>query len=328
MFGFIPKLNGFFLAKLKFAPALNWLPGVGPKMGLVFLGVLLSAGLFQLSSPVLAAEGAQPWGVLMQDPASPVQGQINNLHHILLWIIVAISVFVLALLVYVMVRYNHKTNPVPSTTTHHTKLEIIWTVVPCLILLGVAFPSFKLLYYSDRVPPKTDLTLKVTGHQWYWSYEYDQQNVSFDSHALWDQPTTSDQDAQELAKESAANWLIQTPPRRMLEVDNRLVLPLNASVRVQINSGDVEHSWFLPSMGINRMAVPGRTNEVWLRAEREGVFYGQCSMICGTGHGFMPIVVEVVPLDQFQAWLKGKKSAVGMRDLEDGIHLTARAESL
>ena len=253
------------------------------------------------------------WGINLQDPGSPIQARINDFHTLLLWIIFAISIFVLGLLAYVMARYNKWTNPVPTTTTHNAKLEIIWTLLPCLILIGIALISFPLLYYSDRVPTKVDLTLKVTGHQWYWSYEYpDNSDISFDSHAIWDSSDVTEDQANKLIADASPSWLIKGPTFRLLEVDNRIVLPVGAVVRVQITATDVEHSWFLPSLGVNRMAVPGRLNEVWLKVDHEGIYYGQCSMICGNGHGYMPIVIEGVSPDKFAAWVQSKKTSVGM----------------
>ena len=169
-----------------------------------------------------------------------------------------------------------------------------------------------LLYYSDRAPDKIDMTLKVTGHQWYWTYEYpDNGDLSFDSHAIWDSSAVTDDQAAKLIADAASGWLVKSKPLRLLEVDNRVVLPVGKAIRVQITGSDVEHSWFLPSLGVNRMAVPGRLNEVWLKLDHEGIYYGQCSMICGNGHGYMPIVIEGVTPDQFAAWVQAKKSSVG-----------------
>jgi cytochrome c oxidase subunit II len=247
----------------------------------------------------------------MQSPGSPVQSYINYFHNILLVLITIICIFVLALLGYVIVRYNKWTNPVPNQTTHNVKLEIIWTLIPCLILLGVALISFPLLYYTDQMP-QPDLSLKVTGHQWYWSYEYpDNADVTYDSHAIWDSSDISDADASKLIADSSPGWLIKNQPQRMLEVDNRVVLPIGKNIRVQITAGDVEHSWFIPALGINRMAVPGKLSELWLKIDHEGIYYGQCSMICGNGHGYMPIVIEGVSPDAFSAWIQSKKSSVG-----------------
>lgn len=271
------------------------------------LGILVVSGT--AVSTAFADEGTPvAWGLGLQAPASPVGRHIDDFHNVLLWIITIISVFVLGLLLYVIARYNKYVNKKSSKTTHNVKLEVVWTLVPCLILIGIALISFPLLYYSDRIPPP-DLTLKVTGHQWYWSYEYpDNGGISFDSHAIWDSSDVTEDQAAKLIKDAESGWLVQDKPLRMLEVDNRVVLPVGKVVRVQIAAGDVEHSWFLPSMGINRMAVPGHLTELWLKVDHEGVYYGQCSMICGRGHGYMPIVIEGVAPEKFAAWAAKKKS--------------------
>ena len=189
------------------------------------------------------------------------------------------------------------------------KLEIIWTVIPCLIVAYIAWISFPLLYKIDRMP-KPDLTLKVTGHQWYWSYEYPENNdISFDSIAIWNTPDITKEQAEAAIRDAAPHWLIKSDPQRLLEVDNRVVLPIGKVVRIQITGADVEHSWVVPSLGVNRMAVPGRLNEVWFKIDHEGLYYGQCSMICGTGHGYMPIVIEGVSPEAFDAWVASKKTS-------------------
>lgn len=263
---------------------------------------------------IMSAQAAipEPWALNLQPPGSSISDKIFDLHNLLLWIITGICVFVLGLLIYVVVRYNEKANPIPSRTTHNFKLEVIWTVVPVLILLVIAFPSFKLLYYQDRIPENADVTLVVTSHQWYWSYEYPDQGIaSFDSRPLWDQPSTTDEQALQLARESSPNWLIKNEPVRMLEVDNRIVLPVETKVKVLIKAADVLHSWFVPSLGVNKMSVIGRTNQIWLDIKKEGVYYGQCSLICGTGHAYMPIVIEAVSREKFDAWVKSKQTSVG-----------------
>jgi cytochrome c oxidase subunit 2 len=276
---------------------------------------VLVAGLTLLfaGAPAAFANGIpEAWGLGLQPPGSAVEMHINRFHDILLWLISVIAVFVLVLLLYVMARYNKWTNPKPSRTTHNIRLEVIWTLIPCLILIAVAFISFPLLYYTDRVPPP-DVTLKVTGHQWYWSYVYtDQGNVAFDSHAIWSDSTpATNAAAAKVISESEPGWLIKNQPIRLLEVDNRVVLPVGKIVRVEITGDDVEHSWFVPSLGVNRMAVPGRLSELWIKIASPGIYYGQCSMICGNGHGYMPIVVEGVTPEQFADWVKSKQTKVG-----------------
>jgi len=279
---------------------------------------LLLAGTFMLAFipalPALADGAPQAWGLNLQPPASPIEARIYDLHTLLLWIISLISLFVLVLLIYVVVRFNKAAHPIPTMTTHNAVLEIVWTLLPCLILISIAIISLPLLYYTDREPP-IDLTLKVTGHQWYWSYEYPDQGVAFESHAIWDASDVTEDQAAKLIADASANWLIKSEPLRMLEVDNRVVLPVGKNVRVQITGGDVEHSWFMPALGANRMAVPGRLNELWLKIDHEGLYYGQCSMICGQGHGYMPIVIEGVSPDAFATWAKAKKTAVGQNNL-------------
>ena len=250
-----------------------------------------------------------PWGMGLQVPGSEIGGRIDQFHDLLLVVIFGVVLLVLALLVYVMVRFRRSRNPVPSQRTHNLPLEVIWTLVPCLIILGLAWISFPLLYAMDRMPPP-DLTLKVTGHQWYWSYDYpDRDNIAFDSMGLWDASDPSDADVAPAIKEASAHWLIKGEPMRLLEVDNRVVLPVGKVVRVQITGSDVLHSWFVSSLAVNRMAVVGRLNEVWLKIDKPGLYYGECSMICGTGHGFMPIVIEAVTPEQFDLWATKQKTA-------------------
>lgn len=282
-----------------------------------FAGFLLAACVF--TAPAFADGIPKAWGIGLQNSGSPVESYIDYYHNILLWLISAISLIVLLLLVYIIARYNKWLNPTASKTAHNLKLEIVWTLIPALILLVIFFVwSMPLLYYSDRAPTNPDLTLKVTGHQWYWTYEYpDNGDLSFDSHAIWDSSGVTDDQAAKLIDDASDGWLIKRKPLRLLEVDNRVVLPVGKTVRVQIAATDVEHSWFMPSLGVNRMAVPGHLNEIWLKIDHEGIYYGQCSMICGNGHGYMPIVIEGVSPQQFAAWAQSKKSSVG------GIFLNA-----
>lgn len=241
------------------------------------------------------AAAPQPWEMGLQPAASPVMRMAADFHDLLLVIITVITLFVLALLVWVAVRYNAKRNPAPSRTSHNTLLEVAWTVVPVIILLVIAVPSFKLLYFMERTPP-ADMTVKVTGHQWYWEYEYpDHGGFSFLSNMIPPEDIKPDQ-------------------RRLLEVDNRLVVPAGATVRVQVTATDVIHSWAVPSFGVKKDAVPGRLNEIWFRADAPGVYYGQCSQICGVNHGFMPIAVEAMPKEQFDAWVAKAKVAYGTPD--------------
>ncbi|SMF77578.1 cytochrome c oxidase subunit 2 [Azospirillum oryzae] len=236
------------------------------------------------------ANEPRPWEMGMQPSASPVKHLMTSFNDLLTVIITLIVILVAGLLAYCVVRFNAQRNPVPSKTSHHTVLEVAWTVVPVIILIVIAVPSFKLLYAAERIP-QADMTIKVTGHQWYWDYEYpDHGNITFSSYMI---PETD----------------LKPGQRRLLEVDNRVVVPVNTTVRVLVTAGDVIHSWAIPAFGLKKDGVPGRINETWFKAEREGVYYGQCSEICGTNHGFMPIAVEAVSREAFDAWVAKAKTA-------------------
>lgn len=283
---------------------------------------LVIAGLALLAAPSARADGApHPWGMGLQTPGSSIGSRINDFHAVLLVIISVVVLLVLALLVYVIVRYRKSRNPEPSRTTHNVRLEIAWTAIPCLIVLGIASISFPLLYDIDHMPDP-DLTLKVTSHQWYWSYEYpDHGAISFDSMSIWSMAEPTEEQVVQAVAEASARWLVKGPPLRQLEVDNRVVLPVGKVVRVQITGADVLHSWFVPSLGINRMAVAGRLNEVWFKIDQPGLYYGQCSMVCGIGHAYMPIVIEAVAADQFEGWAATQKAATdGARSLAAAIN--------
>ncbi|HEY0834347.1 MAG TPA: cytochrome c oxidase subunit II [Azospirillum sp.] len=237
----------------------------------------------------------QPWQVWHQTAASPVMRMMDNFHHLLLWIMIAVCLLVVVLLGIVVVRFNAKRNPVPSRTSHNTMIEVIWTVVPVIVLVVIAVPSFRLLYYLDRAAD-AEMTIKVTGRQWYWDYEYpDQGGFTFSSIMI---PEDS----------------LKPGQRRLLEVDNPVVLPVGTTIRVLITAGDVIHSWALPTAGIKDDAIPGRINETWLRIEQEGVFYGQCSEICGTSHAYMPIQVIAVSKERFARWAEEAKTKFAARD--------------
>ncbi|MDB5376364.1 MAG: coxB [Rubritepida sp.] len=223
------------------------------------------------------------WGMGLQAAAGPIKERIHDFNDLLLWIIVIITVFVAGLLAWCIWKYDHKKNAVPSQNSHNTVLEIAWTVIPVLILLVIAIPSFRLIYYEDRARD-ADLTINVTGRQWYWNYAFpDNGNFNFDSRIV-----------------AAAD--LKPGQLRNLEVDEPLVIPVNRTVRVMTHGQDVIHSFFVPSLGIQRYAIPGRTIETWMRADHTGTFYGQCNQICGTNHAFMPIVVRAVPQAEFDAW--------------------------
>ncbi len=228
-----------------------------------------------------------PWQLGLQTAASPVMDNIAWFHDFLLWIIALITLFVLALLVIVVIRFNARKNPVPSRTTHNTFIEVIWTIVPVLILVAIAVPSFRLLFYELKVPA-ADLTVKATGKQWFWSYSYPDSKLEFDSIMLRDNERKPGQP-------------------RLLAVDNEMVVPVDKVVRLLVVGADVIHSFSVPSFGIKIDAVPGRVNETWFKAEREGTYYGQCSQLCGRDHAFMPIAVHVVSEKDYAAWITQAK---------------------
>ncbi len=257
------------------------------RLVIAFLAASLMASVG--AGPALAGMG-QPseWQLGFQQSVTPVMDNITWFHDFLLYVITAIVIFVLALLVIIMVRFNARANPVPSKTTHNTLIEVVWTVVPVLILVVIAVPSFRLLFFQLNIP-QADLTVKATGKQWYWSYSYpDNGKFEFDSLILQDKDRKAGQP-------------------RLLAVDNELVVPVNKVIRVQTTASDVIHSFAVPSFGIKIDAIPGRLNETWFKAEREGVYYGQCSELCGKNHAFMPIAVRVVSDREFSAWVEDAK---------------------
>lgn len=258
------------------------------------LAVMVASALMWDGAMHFAAAGTgepSAWQLNLQGSVTPVMDAIHGLHNYLLVIITAIMVFVLGLLIYVCVRFNAKANPTPSKTTHNTVLEVAWTVVPILILITIAIPSFRLIYFQREIP-QADLTIKATGNQWYWSYEYpDQAGISFDSAMLTD-------------AEAAEKNL-----PRLLATDNEVVVPTGKIVRLIVTAGDVIHGWTIPSFGAKIDAIPGRLNEEWFKVEKDGIYYGQCSELCGKDHAFMPIMVRAVPQADFDAWAAKAKAA-------------------
>jgi cytochrome c oxidase subunit 2 len=264
----------------------------------VFKRLTTLAVLFVLAGAGAAFAGSgqpSPWQLGMQQSASPVMDDIISFHDRLLYIITAITAFVLVLLIVVMVRFNARSNPVPTRTTHNTWLEIAWTVIPIVILLVIAIPSFKLLFLQLNLP-EADLTVKATGKQWFWTYSYpDNGKFEFDSLMLKDAERKPEQP-------------------RLLAVDNDMVVPVNKTVRVITTGSDVIHAFAGPSFGIKIDAIPGRINETWFKATREGVYYGQCSELCGKDHAFMPIAVRVVSEQEFATWLEQAKKKWARND--------------
>ncbi len=241
-----------------------------------------------LLAPSLGYAQPEDWEVGFQKSVTPIADQIHGFHDLLLVIITAIVIFVLVLLIWVMVRYNAKANPTPSRNAHNTTLEVAWTIVPVLVLLVIAIPSFRLLYAQYDFP-KADLTIKATGHQWYWSYNYpDSGNFNYDSLMVEDADLKPGQP-------------------RLLAVDNEVVVPVNKVVHVLLASDDVIHNWTVPAFGVKLDAVPGRVTRVWFQARETGTYYGQCSELCGERHAFMPISVRVVTDQEFTAWLEDAK---------------------
>jgi cytochrome c oxidase subunit 2 len=244
------------------------------------------------------ADQPSPWQINLQPAATPIMSQIRWFNAYSLWFVVPITLLVLALLFVVMIRFRASKNPVPSRTSHNTVIEVIWTIGPVLILLFLAVPSFQLLTEQLTFPQNPDVTVKATATQWQWNYEYEgsgETPVAFDSYLL------KDQDRAAAGKEDKSRY------PRLLAVDNELVLPVNKTVRVLVTAAptDVIHAFAMPSFGVKIDAVPGRLNETWFRAEREGLFYGQCSELCGKDHAFMPIAIHVVSEDKYKQWLAG-----------------------
>ncbi len=252
-----------------------WLAGAGPAWAQVPAGGELGA--------------PKPWQLGFQAPQSNVQAGIEGLHSLILWLMALVTVFVAALLLYCVWKFRESVNPKASRVSHHTALEVAWTVLPVLILVVIAIPSFRLIYYEDRTDA-ADMTIKVTGHQWYWEYSYpDNGNVRFDSYMV-------------------AEDDLKPGQLRNLDVDNRVFVPAGKNIRILATSADVIHSFFIPSLGVQRYAIPGRTIETWVRVDKPGVYYGECNQICGTNHSAMPISVQAMNDQDFAAWLETAKT--------------------
>lgn len=278
--------------------ALALLFGLGLTIGQGDVGFVASA--LADGMPAESSMGLQPSN-------SPVMTDIHGFYNFILAIMVAVVVLVTALLIYVMIRFNRRANPNPSRTSHNTLIEVIWTVVPVLILIVLAIPSFRLLYKQLDIPD-AELTVKATGYQWYWGYEYpDNNGVSFDAYMIADNDLKEGQ-------------------LRNLSVDNPLVVPVDTTIRMIVTGGDVIHSWALPVFGVKIDAIPGRLNETWFRAEKTGTYYGQCSELCGMNHAFMPIEIKVVSKDDFQSWISGKQQAQGLLPEEKVASAQAASE--
>ena len=262
--------------------------------------ILLTLTTFFISFEAMANQ-PKDWQLGFQEAASESMRDIISFHdNLLLPIIIAISAFVLFLMLYVCVKFRASANPNPSKRTHNVAVEVLWTLIPCLILIVIAVPSFKILYKQDAIP-KADLTIKAIGYQWYWGYEYPDENIIFDSYMVEDKDLKANQP-------------------RLLAVDNEVVVPVNKVVKVLITANDVLHAWALPSFGVKRDAVPGRINETWFKAEKTGTYYGQCSELCGIKHAFMPITVKVVSEEEYQEWLMDARVKFAKEPIENEIN--------
>jgi cytochrome c oxidase subunit 2 len=282
----------------------------------VVMGTLLVGAGVALAQSAPPPEPGQPahWQMGFQQAATPVMEWINWFHHGLLITIIVISLFVLALLIYVMVRFNARANPTPSRTTHNTFIEVVWTLVPVIILVAIAIPSFRLLFYQLTIPAMSaeqgDVTIKATGRQWYWAYSYpDHGNFEFESRLACD----------------AARKECKAP--RLLAVDNEVVVPVNKNVRVITTGGEVIHAFAVPAFGIKIDSIPGRINETWFRATRTGIYYGQCSELCGKDHAYMPIAVRVVSEDEFKTWVEGARKKYAREDVVPATTVASAEQS-
>lgn len=243
------------------------------------------AGIFLTSEAF--ADFPRPWQMGFQEPATPVMKMLNDFHNLLLVFVFVSGIFVFLLMSYVVLRFNAKSNPVASKTTHNTLLEIIWTVVPTVVLIFIAIPSMHTLFFSSTIKD-AQMTIKVIGYQWYWGYKYPDQGIAFESNIKQDKD-------------------LKPGDIRLLSTDNQVVVPVDTTIRVQITAADVIHSWAVPSFGVKMDAVPGRLNETWFKVDKPGIYYGQCSELCGVNHGFMPIEVKAVSKEEFAKWVEEAK---------------------
>ena len=265
--------------------------------------------LFLLLPGSVLANQPKDWQLGFQKSASETMDDIVWFHdYMLLPVITAITVFVLFLIAYACIRFRASKNKEASTTSHNTFIEVIWTLVPCLILIVLAVPSFKVLYSQDEIP-KADVTIKAIGYQWYWGYEYPDENIIFDSYMIEEKDLKEGQP-------------------RLLSVDNEVYVPVNKVVKVMITANDVLHAWALPSFGVKRDAVPGRINETWFKADRVGTFYGQCSELCGIKHAFMPITVNVVSQEEYNQWLERAKVEFAKEEINNKIKLAKQIKEI
>ena len=274
--------------------------------GLLFPAALVASSLSATGAWAQATEGsyAVDRQINLMPAATDHMQSIHDFHNLMLVIITGITLFVLGLLIWVMVRYNAKANPKPATWSHNTMIEVVWTLVPVVILAFIGLQSLRLLYEGDVVPDNPDVTVKATGHQWNWSYAYPDLGVEIELSEM-----ASDEEAKAAGE----------PRLLAVKEGGRVVVPVNKIIRVQVTASDVIHSWAVPALGVKTDAVPGRLNETWFKANREGVFYGQCSELCGARHAFMPIAVEVVSQEKFDEWVAMKKSTASLNSASTAL---------
>lgn len=280
-----------------------------------FITALLLTGLAIWSLPAFATETVGqplPWQINLQDAGSPSAEKMHEFHNLLLYIITGISVFVLFLLVYVALRFNKKANPKPKQFSHNVTIEVIWTLVPILILIVIAVPSFKLLYFIDRTA-EPEMTLKVTGYQWYWGYEYpDHDGINFLSYMIADEDIDASKGEQ-----------------RLLSTDTKVVLPIDTNIQILVGAADVLHAFAMPALGVKMDAMPGRWNETWVNISKPGIYYGQCSEICGKNHAYMPIEIHAVSKEDFAAWVERAKEEYSALEIpsqfNDGVKYASLA---
>ena len=264
-----------------------------------------------LAMPGLANAGEPlPWQKGMQEPASQSAEHLVDFHNFMLWIITGITLFVFALLVYVVLRFNKRANPKPSTRSHNVLIEVIWTVIPVIILIVIAIPSMKLLYFVDRTH-EPEMTLKVTGYQWYWGYEYpDHGDINFLSYMIPD----NEIDASKGEK-------------RLLSTDTKVVLPIETDIQILVTAADVLHAWAVPALGVKMDAIPGRLNETWVHIKKPGIYYGQCSELCGKDHSYMPVEIHAVTKEDFEVWVEQAQEEFGSLSVPVDTTLQLAAQS-
>ena len=257
---------------------------------------------FSVFGYALADGGPKPWQMDFRPAATPTMEKVVAFNNFVNPIIIAIALFVIGLMIYIAIRFSEKNNPKPTKTTHNTFLEIIWTVIPVLILVVISIPAFKLLYFSHH-NPNTEMTIKAIGNQWYWSYEYPDHGITFDSNML----CGTKEECDELSAETGEKYV------RLLSVDEPVVVPVNKKIKIISTASDVIHSFAVPAFGIKIDGVPGRAQDTWFEVKNEGTYYGQCSELCGMLHGFMPIAVKAVSESEFNEWVKNKKAAAEIK---------------